>query len=85
MKRGGRIVALFNRQVGKCAYTGEDMTLELGHDNTATIDHIVPKSVIGKAFRDFNEVACCHWVNQLKGDKPVSDVIGVLYRMREIG
>lgn len=79
-ERKGRIVVLFNKQAGVCAYTGEEMTLSLGHRNTATIDHVVPKSIIGKAFKAWNEVAVSSWVNRKKSDMPLSDFIGLLAR-----
>lgn len=81
MKRNPHLTALFNKQAGKCAYTGVDMTLDRGHPHTATIDHVIPKSVVGgRAFREYNHVACCDWVNQLKSDRPLSEFIGILAR-----
>lgn len=46
------------------------MTLELGYTNTATIDHVIPKSKGGLSDK-FNEVAACHDCNSRKADKPL--------------
>lgn len=80
MHRKPRIVMLFNKQAGRCAFSGEEMTLELGRSNTATIDHIIPKSVIGKLLPSYNEVAVCNWVNHAKRDRPLADFIGIMAR-----
>lgn len=79
-KRKGRIVALFNKQSGLCFYCKEEMELQLdgSHLRTATIEHLIPKKQIGRAFRDFNEVAACWECNNRKSDMPVIDFISIL-------
>lgn len=79
-KRKGRIVELFNKQSGICFYCREKMILELeGADKKmATIDHIIPKSVIGKSVRAFNEVAACFECNHKKADMPAVDFIMIM-------
>jgi 5-methylcytosine-specific restriction endonuclease McrA len=66
IRRRKRIVDLFNQQSGACYYCGKAMTLDLGYQNTATLDHLVPRSKGGPT-KDWNLVAACHWDNQQKG------------------
>ena len=80
MQRKPKLVVLFNKQAGRCAFSGESMTLDLGKPNTATIDHVIPKSVIGRLLPNYNEVAVCYWVNQAKKDRPLADFIGIMAR-----
>jgi 5-methylcytosine-specific restriction endonuclease McrA len=69
-KRRGPIVDLFNDQSGICCYCTEPMVLELGKDNTATIDHIVPKSK-GGPNKESNYAAACFLCNSKKGNMPL--------------
>lgn len=62
---------LFNMQSGVCPYCGVDMTLEHGHPNTATIEHIIPKSKGGKQIRG-NYMAACLNCNNERGDLPIA-------------
>ena len=71
LKRNKKLVSYFNEQSGACAYCHEDMTLKLGEPNTATIDHVIPRSQGGKK-QEFNEVAACSECNRLKSDRPVA-------------
>jgi 5-methylcytosine-specific restriction endonuclease McrA len=78
-KRNSRLIEYFNEQSGACAYCHTDMTLDLGHSNTATIDHVVPKSHGGKKNK-FNELAACLKCNIEKGDKNV-----VMFLKKKVG
>jgi len=70
-KRNFRLVAYFNEQSGFCAYCHEQMTLELGKPDTATIDHVDPKH-LGGGNGIFNEVAACSDCNSEKGCVPIA-------------
>lgn len=72
--RNPRLVDYFNEQSGICAYCHEDMTLDLGYDATATIDHVEPTSKGGPK-RKFNEIACCSSCNSVKSDMPVVEFL----------
>lgn len=82
VSRQQRIVDYFNEQEGMCAYCGTEMTLDLGHPNTAEVEHIIPKSVL-HIKGPYNEVAACHDCNQFKGDKPLREVIRTLQKSGE--
>jgi len=71
IKRRKQIVDLFNQQKGLCYYCEKPMTLDLGHWNTATRDHVIPKSKGGPS-KAWNIVAACHLDNQRKSNKPLS-------------
>jgi len=77
MRRKAQLRDLFNQQAGKCAYCKEDMTLELGWSNTATRDHIIPKSKF-KISDKFNLVAACNRCNMIKSDRPLAEFIGLM-------
>lgn len=68
--RRPKLVKLFEDQSGLCAYCVEPMTLDLGFDKTAEIEHVVPTSQGGER-KWRNEVAACHECNQNKGDTPL--------------
>lgn len=71
MPRRPRLRRLFERQFGRCYLCGGAMVLETGQDNTATIDHRLPKSrfdITGEAGAPDNKAAACHACNQAKGD-----------------
>ena len=68
---------LFNRQGGRCAYCFSEMTMELNRDNTATRDHIRPKSRGGPS-SDFNLISSCRRCNSLKGDMPLLKFLQVM-------
>ena len=46
------------------------MVLDLGKENTATVEHIIPKSK-GGPNRDFNYAAACLLCNKKKGNTPL--------------
>lgn len=68
---------LLRRQGGRCAYCLSDMTMQNGLNNTATRDHIRPKSRGGPS-SDFNMVAACYKCNSLKGDMPLLKFLQVM-------
>lgn len=68
--RRNTLVKLFNEQSGVCPYCMENMTLERGEYNTATIEHIVPKSKGGSNLRA-NFMAVCSYCNSERGNKPL--------------
>lgn len=70
IKRKGVLTKLFNQQSGACPYCGEDMVLELGQSNTATIEHIIPKSK-GGPNAEFNYMAVCSSCNNERGNQPL--------------
>jgi CRISPR/Cas system Type II protein with McrA/HNH and RuvC-like nuclease domain len=70
MKRNTRLIRLFNEQAGNCAWCLEPMTEELGHANTAEIDHVTAITRGGLPVMD-NEVAACSECNRDKGDQSV--------------
>lgn len=39
---------LFNRQRGKCCLCSKPMTLQQGRDDSATLEHLIPKSLGGE-------------------------------------
>ncbi len=64
IKRKARVIDYYYKQGGKCAYCKIGMTLSLGFQNTATIDHIIPKA--HKRIKGvFNEVAACQKCNNI--------------------
>jgi 5-methylcytosine-specific restriction endonuclease McrA len=81
MKRKRQIVDLFEKQAGKCAYCHKDMTLSLGRDNTATKDHVIPKSKF-RISDEFNLVAACNKCNSLKSDMPLAHFMGFILARR---
>lgn len=68
-ERRGPIVDLFNEQCGLCCYCSEKMTLKLGRHNTATVEHILPRSHGGKYH--FNIAAACWDCNRKRGNNPL--------------
>jgi len=68
INRSKSIKKLFNDQCGKCYYCKKQMTLDLGYQETAEKDHIIPKS-LGGSSKKFNIVAACHRCNRHKGNK----------------
>lgn len=58
------IYDLYQRQNGKCRYTGEDFTLEKGHPGNISIDKIDPELGYVKD----NVQLVCWAVNRAKGD-----------------
>ncbi len=67
-KRSSKVRMLFHRQNGKCSICGRLMTYDLNQPNTATIDHIVPKSLGGSNGKK-NLQAACGDCNNAKGSK----------------
>jgi len=82
MKRKAQLCRLFNLQSGKCAYCHEPMTLSLNCKNTATRDHVIPKSKL-KISDIFNMVAACSTCNSLKADLPLTVFMGILTRKHD--
>lgn len=80
-KRSLKINHLFNEQAGLCVYCDCCMTLELGYDNTATVDHVVPKALGGQKTKQ-NEVAACHACNNIKGSIDISTWLKILQEKR---
>lgn len=79
--RRSRITNLFNEQAGKCHYCETEMTLSLGFNRTATVDHVVPRSKGGADTND-NIVAACYDCNQKKGNMPVEKFLRLLAAAR---
>jgi len=77
MKRKRQLVELFEKQAGKCAYCHDEMTLRLGQPNTATKDHIIPKSKF-RISDTFNLVAACNQCNSLKSDMPLATFMAII-------
>lgn len=69
IRRKSSIIKLFNLQGGLCHYCGCRMTLFIGRRNTATRDHVIPRSAGGPT-QMWNLVAACHDCNQAKGSTP---------------
>ncbi len=80
--RSHKIRSLFNEQSGYCAYCETEMTLELGYDKTATVDHVIAQS-LGGPKKHFNEVAACNKCNNQKGNMPIADWLRVLMERKE--
>ena len=77
MKTHGRrpfLVLLYRRQGAKCYLCGHKMTLELGHPNTATIDHKLPKRA-RQRHRPGPRRAACLECNQWKDDRTMDEII----------
>jgi 5-methylcytosine-specific restriction endonuclease McrA len=66
-ERKQSLIDLFNEQSGNCAYCHVSMVLELELPNTATIDHVVPRSKGGKSGRH-NELCVCLQCNKEKSN-----------------
>lgn len=81
MNRKARIKAYYKAQHGECAYCGQRMTLKLDMPNSATIDHIIPRSKGGRSNK-FNEIAACATCNRIKGDQPLYTVVRTLKLVR---
>ena len=66
--RKGRLLRLFRKQKGRCYICGEPMALRTGRDDTATIEHLIPKSrtVVDYAHK---YKAACYSCNQKKGSR----------------
>lgn len=74
--RKQQMVDLFNEQGGRCYYCGCEMTLRLGKKNTATRDHVIPKSKGGPT-ELWNLVAACQQDNAAKGDMPLEQFLKI--------
>ncbi len=81
--RKAKLRELFEEQSGKCAYCQTNMTLTLGRPNTATKEHVIPKSKF-KISDTFNLVAACSTCNSLKSDMPLSKFIGLLVKRNNL-
>lgn len=84
--RDFNLVKYFNEQRGVCYICREDMTLELGKPNTATIEHLQPRSK-GGAVKQFNELAACSECNNLKSNRLPAEFlrahVGYLAKLKE--
>lgn len=72
------ITKLFVMQGGKCFIGGCEMTLKSGKPNTATVEHVIPKSrrnEFGKLKKRFNLKAACYSCNQRKGNKTLAEFL----------
>lgn len=58
------IVGFWNKQLGYCAYSGREMTLEAGKLNTVSIERI--NSSIG--YTKDNTILVCQAINRMKSD-----------------
>jgi len=70
MSRKPDLKLLFNSQSGFCSYCGCKMTLDRGLANSATRDHILPKS-FGGTWAWNNMTCACRDCNSSRGNKPV--------------
>lgn len=61
-------------QDNKCYYCGTLTTLEQRKINSATIEHLIPRS-LGGTNRIENLVMCCASCNSLRGNLPIEDFI----------
>lgn len=77
MRRKTQIIDLFEKQAGRCAYCHKTMTLSLGRHNTATKDHIIPKSKF-RISDEFNLVAACNQCNTMKSDMPLASFMAII-------
>lgn len=59
---------LYNEQGGICPYCLGEMTLTQHFNNSATVDHLIPKSRGGADLRE-NFVIACKSCNEDKGNK----------------
>lgn len=73
--RKKQLVTLFNRQKGLCSICGRSMILKIGHDHTATVDHVIPRSKVPLEVREAfyrahdTRRAACLKCNREKGDR----------------
>jgi len=54
-----------------CAYSGIPLTMEVGKDNTVSLDRIDSKL----GYVPGNVVFCTKWINLMKKDKPLKEFI----------
>lgn len=76
-RRKQSLLRVFEDQSGRCSYCGVNMTLSLGQPNTATRDHVVPRSAGGPT-EAWNIVAACSCCNSRKGDKPLVEWLCII-------
>ncbi len=66
----------------RCKYCRVPLRMELGHNNSFTIDHRVPTSKGGSnTFK--NMVACCLKCNVMKGSMDLKDFIELLKQLQK--
>lgn len=65
-----KVLKLCEKQNGLCALCGKPMSLKRGDINMATIDHIIPRSVLHRIsyHPKKNHQAACKICNFAKGD-----------------
>ena len=65
---------ILRRDGYRCGYCGRDLLESLDSLLTATIDHIVPRSIGGSRRCTSNQIAACMACNILKGNAPTANV-----------
>lgn len=72
------LIEIFNRQEGKCYYTGQQLDFTLvapkrnyPHRRTPSLDRLSPRS----GYVEGNVVWCCYYVNRMKNDLTESEFI----------
>jgi 5-methylcytosine-specific restriction endonuclease McrA len=69
-----QFIEMFVRQNGICIYCEERMVLQIGLNNSATIDHLTPKSR-GGSNAQWNLALACYLCNQDKGDRTYDEYV----------
>lgn len=70
-----RLEKLYRKQNGLCYLCGGGMKLAWGFPNSATIEHVTPKSVLNGLQAENNHKAACFSCNQKKGSRHASDYL----------
>lgn len=84
MRRHGRrsiVSNMVRKQKHRCYLCGASMTLRQGHWNTATIDHVVPRSRLKRMAHQklkANHKAACYKCNQAKGSMTAQEYLVTL-------
>jgi hypothetical protein len=73
------VLALWDKQEGRCAITGVPMTHVFGHLDAASIDRIDSKL----GYTPSNVQLICQWVNKAKGAHTNDEMIAALDRLYE--
>ena len=82
VSRKTETVKLFRKQKGRCHICGGQMTLKRERANTATRDHVIPRSRLpfGYAEKKGNKKAACFQCNNEKGNRmPGETVVPVFF------
>lgn len=75
--RTASVVRMWRKQKGICYLCGKSMCLRYGKPNSATIEHITPKSVLHGEQAERNHKAACYSCNQAKGGMTASEYLKV--------